>query len=162
MNDYKLPPVRRDSEPMDASAFSQNTDWGLVEHRMPELWKRSQGKDMLVIVLDTGVPEHTDLPDPLFTANFTSDRSESDRNGHQTHCAGIVAAKNNEFGVVGWAPQATLPHIKVLGDYGVGRSDWVEKGIRYAIHRCRKVRDDFAGCIISKEISSPTTKKLHL
>jgi len=152
MNEYRLPPVRRDSAPMDASMLSQQADWGLIEHRMPKLWKRSSGKGVLVIILDTGVPIHEDLPEPLFTANFTSDASEVDRNGHQTHCAGIVAARNNNLGVVGWAPDATLAHIKVLSDRGSGRSDWIESGIRHAIDQWNQYRNDFVGCVVSMSL----------
>ena len=152
MNEYKLPPVRLDSPPMDAMSLSQQMDWGLREHRMPEIWKRSAGEGVLVIVLDTGVPRHSDLPTPLFTANYTSDSSEVDRNGHQTHCAGIVAAKNDDHGVVGWAPAATLAHIKVLNDRGSGRSSWIESGIRHGIKLWREHRKDFVGCIISMSL----------
>ena len=152
MSEYRLPPVRLDSPPMDASMLSQQIDWGLQEHRMPELWKRSSGEGVLVIILDTGVPMHNDLPAPLFTANFTSDASSTDRNGHQTHCAGIVAARNDEHGVVGWAPDATLAHIKVLNDRGVGRSDWIEAGIRHGTEHWNQRRKDYVGCVMSMSL----------
>ena len=152
MNEYQLPPVRLDSPPMDAASLSQQTDWGLREHRMPDLWKRSAGEGILVIVLDTGVPRHVDLPEPLFTANFTSDSSAIDRNGHQTHCSGIVAAKNDENGVVGWAPEATLAHIKVLSDRGSGRSDWIEAGVRHGIKLWNQRKSDFVGCVMSMSL----------
>ena len=152
MNEYRLPPVRQDSLPMNATSLAQQTDWGLREHDMPELWKRSGGEGVLVIVLDTGVPVHDDLPKPLFTANFTSDASPIDRNSHQTHCSGIVAAKNDDNGVVGWAPDATLAHIKVLSDRGSGRSDWIESGIRHATEQWRKHRRDFVGCVMSMSL----------
>ena len=152
MSDYRLPPVRFDSPPMDVSSLSQQTDWGLKQHRIPELWKRSAGEGVLVIVLDTGIPRHGDLPEPLFTANFTTDTSAFDRNGHQTHCAGIVAAKNNENGVVGWAPNATLAHIKVLSDRGSGRSDWITSGIAYGTKLWNQRKRDFVGCIMSMSL----------
>lgn len=43
-----------------------------------------------------------------------------DDNGHGTHCAGIAAAKNNDFGVVGIAPGARLWAVKVLDSAGSG------------------------------------------
>lgn len=152
MNEYRLPPVRFDSPVMDASSLSQQTDWGLKQHRMPELWKRSAGEGILVFVLDTGVPQHSDLPKPVFAANLTSDASEFDRNGHQTHCAGIVAARNDENGVVGWAPGADLAHIKVLSDRGSGLSTWIANGIRTATKTWQQRKKDYVGCIISMSL----------
>lgn len=152
MNEYFLPPVRLDSQPMNAHALAQQIDWGLRERAMPEIWQRSAGEGVLVIILDTGVPRHQDLPTPLFSYNFTDARSKFDVNAHQTHCAGIVAAINNYDGVVGWAPQATLAHIKVLGDRGSGRSDWIARGIQTAIKEWKQRRSDFVGCIISMSL----------
>ncbi len=152
MTEYRLPPVRFDSPAMDTSALSQQTDWGLKQHRMPELWQRSSGEGILVFVLDTGIPQHSDLPSPVYVANFTSDASELDRNGHQTHCAGIVAAKNDDNGVVGWAPMADLAHIKVLSDRGSGLSRWIAAGIRRATSVWSQRKNDYVGCIISMSL----------
>ncbi len=155
MSNYQLPPVRKDSPPMTTSAMGQQTDWGLRERRMPELWNRSAGEGILVIILDTGVPQHRDLPKPLFTFNFSSSLSKFDHNAHQTHCAGIVAAENNELGVVGWAPKATLAHVKVLNDNGVGSTSWIEQGIRQSTRAWIARRKDFAGCIMSMSLGGP-------
>ena len=152
MSNYKLPPVRKDSQPMSAMALAQQIDWGLRERNMPEVWKRSAGAGVLVIVLDTGVPQHKDLPDPVFTANFTNSRSKFDRNSHQTHCAGIIAAKNDNDGVVGWAHEADLAHIKVLGDNGSGMTTWIQRGIQQAVKLWRARRNDYVGCIISMSL----------
>lgn len=137
---------------MNVSALSQQFDWGIQEHHMPTLWKRSAGEGVLVIVLDTGVPQHTDLPDPVFTANFTTDVSPLDHNGHQTHCTGIVAAINNEAGVVGWAPKADLAHIKVLSDKGSGFSTWISKGLWTAKNLWFERRQDYVGCIVNMSL----------
>lgn len=149
---YALPPIRMDSQPMDAMSLAQQIDWGLRERSMPELWQRSAGAGVLVIILDTGVPDHEDLPEPLFAYNFTSDSLGRDRNGHQTHCAGIVAAMDNQIGVIGWAPKATLGHVKVLSDRGSGMSNWITAGIRKSIDEWKSRRADFVGCIISMSL----------
>jgi subtilisin family serine protease len=36
-----------------------------------------------------------------------------DDHGHGTHVAGIIAARDNGFGVIGVAPEATLYAVKV-------------------------------------------------
>lgn len=57
-----------------------------------------------------------------------------DRNGHGTHVAGTIGARNNNYGVVGVAPNVSLYAVKVLNDQGVGSMasvicglDWVAK-----------------------------------
>lgn len=152
MSYFRLPPVRIDSQPMNATALSQQIDWGLRERNMPEIWKRSAGAGVLVIVLDTGVPQHVDLPKPVFTADFTGSVSPYDRNSHQTHCSGIIAAKNDKDGVVGWAHEADLAHIKVLGDQGSGMTTWIERGIQQSTKLWRARRHDYVGCIISMSL----------
>jgi subtilisin family serine protease len=152
MSEFNIPPVRIDSVPMDAKTLAQQIDWGLRERSMPDVWKWCSGSGVLVIVLDTGVPQHSDLPEHAFAYNFTNSSTPFDRNGHQTHCAGIVAAKNDNDGVVGWAPEATLGHIKVLGDRGGGLSTWITQGIRTATAEWKKRKADYVGCVISMSL----------
>ncbi len=54
-----------------------------------------------------------------------------DDNGHGTHCAGIVAAKNNIIGVVGVAANAFVVPVKVLDKTGSGAYSIVIAGIDY-------------------------------
>jgi subtilisin family serine protease len=50
-----------------------------------------------------------------------------------THCAGIIAAANNDFGVVGIAPKAKILPVKVLGNGGNGSYDNIIAGINAAV-----------------------------
>lgn len=152
MNEYRIPPVRYDSSPMAARMLAQQIDWGLHERSMPDIWNWCAGSGVLVVILDTGIPQHSDLPEPVFAYNFSDSGTAFDRNGHQTHCAGIVAAKNDRDGVVGWAPEATLGHIKVLGDRGGGLATWIARGIRTATAEWKKRKADFVGCVISMSL----------
>jgi len=54
-----------------------------------------------------------------------------DDNGHGTHCAGIVAALDNNIGVVGVAPNAEVVAIKCFNFLGNGNGDDVIQGIDY-------------------------------
>ncbi len=73
-----------------------------------------------VAVLDTGIDRnHPDL-NVKGGKNCYGGRSYSDGNGHGTHVAGTVAAKDNDLGVVGVAPGAPLYAVKVLRDNGSG------------------------------------------
>lgn len=54
-----------------------------------------------------------------------------DDNGHGTHCAGIVAAIDNEIGVVGVAANAEVVAVKCFNFLGQGNGDDVLQGIDY-------------------------------
>lgn len=72
-------------------------------------------------------------------------------NGHivsNTHCAGIVAARENSSGVIGIAPEATLLIGKVLGDDGSGSMEGIVAGIDWAIAQKADV--------LSMSLGSPT------
>lgn len=93
-----------------------------------------KGAGIGVAVVDTGI----DLANADLTVSTKSysavSRSAQDDNGHGTHVAGIIAARDNTVGVVGVAPQATVFAVKVLDRSGSGTDstvlaglDWVAK-----------------------------------
>ena len=84
-------------------------------------------------IIDTGIDyDHPDLiVDDKRAANFTRAKSADDDNGHGTHCAGIVAAIDNDEGVIGVAAGATVVPVKVLDRRGRGFTSWIIAGIDY-------------------------------
>lgn len=85
-------------------------------------------------IIDTGV----DLDHPDLFVNTTLDKDfinndliADDDNGHGTHCAGIVAAKNNTVGVVGVAAGAQVVPVKVLDRRGSGAYSVIIAGVDY-------------------------------
>lgn len=54
-----------------------------------------------------------------------------DKNGHGSHCAGTVAAIDNEIGVVGVAAGATVIPVKVLDKRGSGSTSGVIAGVDF-------------------------------
>jgi len=84
-------------------------------------------------IIDTGIDfDHPDLNvDVARSAVFTRDKSADDNNGHGTHCAGTVAAIDNDLGVIGVAAGATVVPIKVLDRRGSGAYSGVIAGIDY-------------------------------
>ncbi len=87
-------------------------------------------------VLDSGVDlDHPDLNVASFGFNaFTSGkdgRSLDDGNGHGTHVAGTIAAIDNNIGVIGVAPGATVVAVKVLSSRGSGSYSGVIAGVDY-------------------------------
>lgn len=71
-------------------------------------------------------------------------------NGHivsNTHCAGIIGARENSTGVVGVAPRCELYIGKVLGDDGSGTLQTVAAGIDWAVEQ--------GADVISMSLGSP-------
>ena len=72
-------------------------------------------------VLDTGLDlDHPDLNGAPGTNCITAGASPEDDNGHGTHVAGTIAAKNTGAGVVGVAPGTRVYAVKVLDSRGSG------------------------------------------
>lgn len=88
-------------------------------------------------VIDTGIDlDHPDLNVDVARSvtMFTSGRdagSADDGNGHGSHVAGTIAAKNNTTGVIGVAYNATVVAVKVLDARGSGAYSGVIAGVDY-------------------------------
>ena len=126
--------------------------WGLAAVRVDAAWEVTQGAGVTVAVLDTGVDaDHEDLAGQVLAGinllgNQTSFDSD-DENGHGTHVAGIIAAADNEAGVVGVAPQARILPVRVLDSDGSGYASDVAEGIVWAV--------DHGAAVINLSLGSP-------
>jgi subtilisin family serine protease len=88
-------------------------------------------------IIDTGIDKtHADL-NVVTHVNFTKGKN-TDCNGHGTHVAGTVAAKDNAGGVVGVAPGAPLTGVKVLGCHGSGWTSNIIKGVDWVTANARR------------------------
>lgn len=143
----KLPPYRVEMV-YRSLATGEQVDWGLKLLGVPDLWKTTLGRGIKVAVLDTGCQlGHPDLTGAVALAqNFTRD-GDRDVQGHGTHVAGTIAARRNERGVVGVAPDCELLVAKVLGDDGNGSSANVAAGVRWAVQH--------GAAIVSMSLGSP-------
>ncbi len=85
-------------------------------------------------VIDTGIDlTHPDLNiDAQRSRSFVAGvTSANDENGHGTHVAGIIGARNNGVGVTGVASGATLVALKVLNQLGEGRLSGIIQAVNY-------------------------------
>jgi subtilisin len=92
------------------------------------------GRGKTAWVIDSGIDfEHPDLTvDVNRSRSFVSGSTTADdENGHGTHVAGIIGAKNNSFGVVGVASGANLVALKVLDKDGKGSLSSVIQALTY-------------------------------
>lgn len=125
-------------EVITAQNTGDKVDYGIKLIQAETQWAETKGAGINVAILDTGIDyNHPDLKDRVkggvnFTTNDPNDYM--DRQGHGTHCAGIVAASHNNMGVVGVAPEVNLYALKVLGDDGTGILDWTVKAIDWCIN----------------------------
>jgi subtilisin family serine protease len=96
------------------------------------LGQAHQAAGVGVAVLDTGIDlANADLAAVHGVNCVSSGAQAADDNGHGTHVAGIVGARNTGAGVVGTAPGTTLYAVKVLGKTGSGTLSQILCGINW-------------------------------
>lgn len=108
---------------------------GMRQRKVPEAHKDARGAGVRVAVLDTGCDlVHSEFEGAIRAhANFTDAPDVSDNQGHGTHVAGTIGARENDKGVLGVAPDCELLIGKVLGDDGSGYGEWIAAGIDWAV-----------------------------
>lgn len=106
--------------------------------------------NVAVAIIDTGIDTtHQDLNVVGGKNCVAGSRSYSDGNGHGTHVAGTVAAKDNSIGVMGVAPGAPLYAVRVLDDTGSGSWSSVICGIDWVSANTAKNRIKIANMSLS-------------
>ncbi|KAL5113670.1 hypothetical protein ACEQ8H_008457 [Pleosporales sp. CAS-2024a] len=125
-------------ESVDKKAYTtqSSSTWGLsrISHINRQTsgtsytYDTSAGAGTCVYVIDTGISTtHPEFEGrATFLANFAGDGSNTDGNGHGTHCAGTVGSKT--YGV---AKQTKLYAVKVLDASGSGSNSGVIAGINF-------------------------------
>ncbi len=114
-------------------AIAQLTPWGITRtdaSLSSTLAGNGSGSigNVNVYVIDTGIATHPDL-NLVRHVNLTTDRKNTDCNGHGTHVAGTIGARDDSGYVVGMAPGVRLTGVKVLDCTGAGTTSSVIKGV---------------------------------
>ncbi|OGB73539.1 hypothetical protein A3K24_01640 [candidate division Kazan bacterium RIFCSPHIGHO2_01_FULL_44_14] len=133
--------------------------WYLQRIGAPAAWDITQGTNLVIAVIDTGIDlSHPELAgklwvnqretpnnnkdddgngyaDDYYGYNFFNDTNNIiDANGHGTGIASIIAAKtNNSTGIAGIDWNARLMILKALDDNGGGDFQDIAQAIRYAV-----------------------------
>lgn len=114
----------------DVTIQAQPIPYGITRVGGPVLYTGSNK----AWIIDTGIDlDHPDLNVAVSLGKTFVLRTTTpeDDNGHGTHCAGIVGALNNDFGVVGVAAGASVVPVKVLDRRGSGSYTAIIAGIDY-------------------------------
>ncbi len=93
--------------------------------------------------------------DTILSKSFLSNQtSAKDENGHGTHVAGIIGAKNNSFGVLGIASGATLVSLRVLDKNGEGILSSIIQALGYVNTKAA------AGDVVNMSLGEDTTSQI--
>lgn len=130
-----------------------------------QAWDVTRGAGVKVAILDSGIDiNHPDLAGKIAVqrvfVSSTIDPDISDKNGHGTHVAGIIAANtNNNIGVAGTCPECQLIIGKVVTNDGTGNATGatsdIVSGITWATDQGAKVIN------LSLRSTSPQTQQLY-
>lgn len=124
----------RESSTFTRAVKTQDVPVGMKRIHADEVTDYTPHEDIDIAVLDTGIDgDHPDLQKNVKGGiNVTNEGKKSnwgDGHTHGTHVAGIIAAQDNNRGVVGVAPKANLYSVRVLNSEGRSGEDSVVKGI---------------------------------
>jgi subtilisin len=127
------PAVRFVSPNRTFKAFAQVLPTGVdrIEGDQSTVYAAGSSVTTPVAVLDSGVTPDPDLNVQVIGHNCVGGVGWSDLNGHGTHIAGIIGAKNNADGVVGVAPGAPIYPVQVLNRSANGSDASILCGIEW-------------------------------
>ncbi|GAW30603.1 S8 family serine peptidase [Carboxydocella sp. JDF658] len=117
-----------------ATTQEQQVPWGVsvIKGSKGATQSGIRGEGVRVGILDTGID--LNHPDLRVAGGITFvGNSFQDDNGHGTHVAGIIAAQDNDQGVVGVAPGVELFAIKALNSAGNGWYSDIAAGLEWAV-----------------------------
>lgn len=154
--DYNIrPPEPRDPglevKALEQKVYDPNADlrpfqWGLDAVNAEAAWAMGYtGEGVIVAVMDTGIDStHPDLQGKVIRRFDCRTKAEADptinfdTQGHGTHCAGIIAAKNDGKGVVGLAYGAQLFDVRIFDPNFIGTVNYAI-GVKWAVDNGAKV-----------------------
>lgn len=112
-----------------SSPPAQTTPWGIAQIN-GGVSPTNSGKAWII---DTGIDfDHPDLNvNASLSKSFIKNGDGDDDNGHGTHVAGIVGAKDNSIGVIGVAAGAQVISVQVLNRRGLGTLSDIVSGVQY-------------------------------
>ncbi|MHA1685435.1 MAG: S8 family serine peptidase [Candidatus Heimdallarchaeaceae archaeon] len=160
---YPQTPSTTTVEVTPSQTTNDQLDWGVNDIDAEVVWGGKQnavdilsdvdpssgagltGEGVKVAIIDTGVDfDHPDIKDNIaYTYNCMAssiveigDVSDTDSFGHGTHIAGIIAAEDNDVGVIGVAPRTELYIFRAVSQYtGENEPEYIIRALRECIRQ---------------------------
>ncbi len=134
----------------EISAFSVPEDefyprqWQMQMIDAQSAWDiETYGNGVNVAVIDSGVSLHPDIaPNIAGGYNYVTNSTDfSDKNGHGTHVAGLIASMHNKIGVPGVAPKVNIYALKCIEPGVAGDEFMLARAIRGAVddYNCKVI-----------------------
>jgi hypothetical protein len=118
---------RAEARPGGGGGGTQTTPWGITR-----VGGAGDGTGRTAWIIDSGIDlNHADLNTSRNCHAAFGFNTPADGNGHGTHVAGTVAARNNGSDVVGVAAGAYVCAVRVLGNSGSGSYAGIIDGVNY-------------------------------
>ena len=122
---------------------AQMVPYGIAQVHAPEAWAARIVEPVNVAIIDSGVDyRHPELAHAYAGGYNVQEPTKPplDALGHGTHVAGIIAAKDNNSGVVGVAaPFVRFWSVKAVDDTGNGTMEEVVKAIEWVVQKKKEV-----------------------
>jgi hypothetical protein len=123
-------------------------------------------------IIDSGIDfTHPDLnADATRSKSFiTGVTSAADENGHGTHVAGIIGAKNNAIGVLGVASGASLVALRVFNKDGEGTLSSIIQALSYVNSNAKagdvvnmSLGEDEVSAILDQQVQNTAAKGIFI
>jgi len=119
---------------VDMTSTDQHVPWGVSRVAVESVTgaaadgPRAEVSGVTVYVIDSGIDGSNSDLNVVRQVNFAGGPN-TDCNGHGTHVAGTIGARDNDIGVKGVAPGVPLVGVKVVDCAGNGTSATLIKGI---------------------------------
>lgn len=130
------------------------------------------GRGKTAWIIDTGIDfDHPDLTvDQTRSRSFIPNvTSADDENGHGTHVAGIIGARNNDIGVLGIASGATLVSLRVLDKEGKGTLSSIIQALSYISVNAKagdvvnmSLGEDEASDVLDQQVQAIAAKGIYV
>ena len=154
---YFPPTTKRDENDGGGRHLAQLVPYGVSLIGADTFWttKNNKGSGAKVCIIDTGIrDDHENFSGS--TISGSSSRTvvtpyNVDQNGHGTHVAGTIAAKDNGSGIVGVAPDAELFIVRVFSGQN---AVFTASSLTAAMEECRQAGVDVVNMSLGGASSS--------
>ncbi len=120
--------------------------WGIARISADMVWGRATGKGVKVAILDTGIASHEDLivMGGINTVGTGTSADYADTHGHGTMIAGMIAALDNQKGIIGIGPEIELYAVRFRAEMGHyqdkdGRRPYLYEAMEWCINEGMQV-----------------------